>query len=299
MTLQERAMLVVLGISVWEIERTDTKRAKEIAAKYGADPKMVSAGKYLIDPDALKPIKAKRTEMRTYHLEHTVPWLDNGTRMISNAGYVEYKQKIQQLQSEMETLVEDLIDEYPRLYDSAKSLLNGLHDSSEYPAIPDYYGRFNRDALRRKFGVSIRVFPVPSDDDFRTKLDADDVNAIKAQIRADLESASMQATQHVADRMRKAIQGMASTLRAYSPGKPGTRATGTFHDTLVSNVRDLIDIIPAINVAGDYRIDQIAQQMRDELTSIPADTLRDNQWKREDVAAAADSIAARMAEFGL
>jgi len=288
MKLNERAMLVDLSMGVWSPAREDKKRADEIADKYGADKKMGKYQRYLIDPDALKPILTKRGEIRNRHYELTLPWGDDSSRIITSAGFMLYRDQIQGLIDELTPMFREFIQRYPDLVRDAATLLNGLYDSREYPTV---------DQLTRKFYARIKVKPIPDSGDFRVNLGAHEVDAIRQQIEADAQSAVADAMKLTGQRIRETIGHLSTKLRAYSVTDKGV--TGIFRDSLVTNVRELIDALPGLNISGDAGFARLVDQMKAELTGYDADTLRTQDSVRVDVADKADSILDRLSQYGL
>jgi hypothetical protein len=69
-----------------------------------------------------------------------------------------------------------------------------------------------------------------------------------------------------------------------------------FHDTLVDNVRDLVALLPGLNIMNDQRLADIATRMQG-LCRDDADTLRDNPTARASVAAEADAILREVSDY--
>ena len=86
---------------------------------------------------------------------------------------------------------------------------------------------------------------------------------------------------------------MAERLRAYDPAKPGA---SPFRDSLVENIQKLLDVLPSLNLTNDPKIALFADEMR-ELCAHDAQSLRDNMFTREDVAAKAEAMLDQMRQF--
>jgi hypothetical protein len=341
MRLSERAMLVNLSIAVWHAEREDTKRANEIATKYGSDPRMGKYRKYLVDPEPLKPILKKRGEMRNRHYELTLPWGDNSDRIITTAGFMRYRDEMTDFKNQLEPMFDQYAADYPDHVAYAATLLNGLYDPSEYPSPKQ---------IRGYFRASFKVKPVPDAADFRANLGADEIEFIRKQIEADSQAAIQEAMRETVTRMKDQIKHLSEQLGAYNPSGTITRkcthcggtgrvevdANGTltpaarwevragdkamvdtcpdcngqgikqiqgivspFRDSIITNMRDLVDILPGMNIAGDARIDSLIQEMRQGLVKHDADTLRISDIQRENVVKRADDILKKMEDYNL
>jgi hypothetical protein len=89
---------------------------------------------------------------------------------------------------------------------------------------------------------------------------------------------------------------MAEKLKAFKPAQGGDRAEGIFRDSLVENVRELVAVLPSLNITGDPTLAAVAARM-EALCRDDADELRDNAAARASVAAEADAILADVGQF--
>lgn len=287
--LSDRAMLVNLSMSVWNAVREDTKCAADIAAKYGSDARMGKFRRFLIDPAALKPILTLKGEIRNRHYDLTLPWGDDSARIITTAGYLKYRDEMRAFQDQFEPMAREFWYAYPDLVQDARALLNGLWNASEYP---------NVDAIRAKFSMRVKVRPVPESDDFRCALSSSEVSSIRQQIEADAQACTQLAMAETATRIKDVIGHMSARLKAYDIDSKG-RVSNPFRDSMVSNVRDLVDVLPGLNLTGDAALNRLIAQMRTELTQYSAEVLRDDSIVRAKVADSADDILAKLSSYGL
>jgi hypothetical protein len=95
-------------------------------------------------------------------------------------------------------------------------------------------------------------------------------------------------------RMRDVVGKMAERLRAYDPNNA---SAAPFRDSLVSNITELLEVVPSLNLTGDAAVTDFAARIRQDLTGFDAQALRDNMFTREDVAQRAESIYNQMAAF--
>ena len=68
-----------------------------------------------------------------------------------------------------------------------------------------------------------------------------------------------------------------------------------FHGTLVSNVSDLVELLPRLNIVGDPHLASLTEQVRKQLCQHSADLLRNSPATRQQIAASAASIARTIA----
>lgn len=285
--LGARAVLVNLSISQWSAAKSDKKVNREVADQHGSAEEMGNYRKFLVARDSIKKVSEITGAVRQEHYRLTLPWRDSGDRILSSAAYFDYAQKIRAKQTEWEAAVQAFCNAYPQYVEEAKQKLGGLFDANDYPELAQ---------IRGKFSFKFEVLPVPAADDFRVNLPDDEVTRLRAQLERDSDAAIQRAMSDVWQRMKTVIEAMRDRLKAYSVRKDGT-IEHPFRDTLVTNVSDLVSIIPLLNITGDPDITQFAKEMHLYLTHYSPDQLRDAEYARKDTAARADEILAKMSAF--
>ena len=108
-----KKMLVYLNISFWAARKYDRKISQEIENQYNAD----DAGRYnkiLIAKEHLANIQKIISAARTFHYENTLPWSDNGGRLLPSTNYFAYVKAIQCYKDDFEREVSNFIRVYPR-----------------------------------------------------------------------------------------------------------------------------------------------------------------------------------------
>ena len=69
---------------------------------------------------------------------------------------------------------------------------------------------------------------------------------------------------------------------------------GRFHDTLVSNLQSIVELIPKLNFTGDRNLEQIGATCAEALAVHDPQALRDDAILRARVAAQAKEISSIM-----
>ena len=277
--LTEKAMLVKLSVTKWSARKHDKAVSKKVAAEYGTAEDRGRYNKILIAQDHLKAISQAENAARTFHYQQTLPWKDDGARILPSANYLEYTAEIRRLKAEFEKEVAAFIDAYPALVSQARYELNGLFNQADYP---------DPAKINSKFSFEMEVDPLPAADDFRVTLQAGEVSKIKEEIAARLKAAEQTAVNDLYERLRSAVNHMMEKLRDKE---------GIFRDSLVNNIRDLCELIPRLNFTGDTRLEELRAQAEKDLTAYEPDDLRKNQFARLETADAAAELLAKMAGY--
>lgn len=286
--LATRAMVVTLSISQWSGRRLDREITDEVNNQHNAAADAGRYNKLLLPKEALDPIVKVVSETRTEFLKRTLPWIDNGGRIMAADAYLAHMSWIRAQRSKFDAAVDEFIRAYPSYVQSARIRLNGMFKPEDYPTI---------DQLRGKFAMDCSVLPVPTSDDFRVAMSEAQAAHIRADIERQVSDATTAAVKDVYRRVADVSGRMVERLNAYKPAaKKGERSEGVFRDSLVENVRDLIAILPALNITGDPVLTTMADKLQ-PLAEWDASVLREDAGKRKDVAATAEQILAQVSDF--
>jgi len=278
-------MLVSLSIRQWSAAKTDKKVTREVADQHNSDVTMGKYHKALLAKGALDTIKRIAGETRTEFYRRTLPWLDDGARILTSTGYMETAEYIRKQQNEFDSAVQTFLDSYDSFVADARVRLNGLFDAGDYPSFAQ---------LRGKFGFTFGVRPLPDAEDFRADIGTEELAKVRANLEAE-KTATIQTAMHdVFARMREVVSKLAERLKAYNPSKPGD---APFRDTLVTNITDLLAILPSLNLTGDPNVARFTSEIQSSLTQYSAEELRANMFSRQDTARRADEILAKMEQY--
>ena len=172
MNITDRAMLVGLNIRQWSAVKHDKKVSSEVATAHGSDSKMGRYNKNLVSAEALAELKRIAGAARAEHYHRTLPWGDDGFRILTSAGYFDYNAKMSEFRQQFETALSTFTAGYSQYVEDARTRLNGLFNPADYPR-----------SIERKFGFEVSVRPVPDADDFRVDIGTAETARIKRDIQ--------------------------------------------------------------------------------------------------------------------
>jgi hypothetical protein len=167
--------------------------------------------------------------------------------------------------------VDDFLDFYPSYIEHVRPELNVLFREEDYPAV---------NVLRKKFGLKLEVLPIPCGDDFRVTMSAEEQARVAREIDASVRQSLEKGTEDLWSRLKSVVSHMGDRLN-----EPESR----FHASLVTNVFDLVDLLPQPNVGQDQELNRFAAEIRNRLCAYPAHELKKNDILR--VATASDAAA--------
>jgi hypothetical protein len=279
-SLAERAMLASLNIRRWQAALTDKRITTEVATHHAVDEKR--AGKYhknAIDVRApsFQTVVTAASDLRNRHYFYTLPWGQDGARILPAAIFEEYSEEMRKLRGAFERAVKSFVDDYPLLKLAAKRELNGMYDESDYPT-----------NIAAKFGVDIVFMPLPDAHDFRASLSEATVAEIKEGIAAELQKTTKLAMREPYERLYTHISRMVARL---------SDKKAVFRDTLVTGLADLCAVLPGLNVTGDPQLEELRKRAEMMIAHVDPQDLRDVPSLRNNVARQAADIQHVMAGF--
>jgi hypothetical protein len=275
--ITEKAMLAAVHISIWTAVKHDRKVSRDVADQHGAHH---GAGRYnkqlLRGADNLDKLRALAGQIRQYFYKITLPWSDEGFRLLPSNFYFELMARMREFEASFEQAVESFLSVYPQYIEQVRPELNGLFREEDYPSV---------DKLRSKFGIKLEVLPIPSGADFRVQLSAEEQARVSREIDANVRESLTRGTEDLWKRLREVVAHMVDRLN-----EPESR----FHGSLVTNIADLVEILPKLNVSGDADLNRFAEQIKDRLCNYSAQELKKNELLRAMTANDANSIVAEM-----
>jgi hypothetical protein len=284
-TLSSRAMLCSLSIAQWSASKHDRQVSEEIAAHHGAQSDVGRYNKILIPKEALAEVRKIAGEARQEHYFITLPWDDNGYRVLPAAVYMEHTEMLREYAQRFMAAVEVFAAQFDQLVTDSRSRLGGLFRAEDYPTSKE---------IRDKFAFDTKVMPLPDANDFRVSLGNEEKDRIKRQITASVQASLTVASQELWQRMYEAVSHMAERLSAYKATTEGVEHP--FRDSIVTNLVKLVDVMPRLNVTGDPELERLTAQVRASLLVDPAE-LRTSESVRTETAKKAARIAEQMAGY--
>lgn len=271
MSIQDQAMLANLTISQWTARKHDRKASKEVDTAHGAN----DAGRYnklLVDKSALQPIASAASALRDLHYKLTLPWGDNGDRLLPSTLFVDYTNKVRAARQVFDDAVASFVGSYPNLIQDARKRLGTLYEPGDYPATSQ---------ISTRFGSHVGFAPVASAEDFRVDVGAENVAEIRAEITRQAEQRLNDATKECWTRVRDVVERYAERMSAEN---------GKVYDSMVDGARDLVNLLPALNMTHDSELTRVTHEIEQRLLRYTTSQLRSSLGARQAVSAAANDI---------
>lgn len=204
MSLEERALLVKLSISVWRNQASDRAAVAEIARTFQVTHNEGDRYiKSLVTPRALNAVLNTASSLYHTHLRFTLPWRDRGVRILPADQLFVYRERIDEGQEDFDEAVRAFIAEYPQLVQDAERARGQLFDASLYPAI---------DELQRSFGVQLDLLPFPASDFRLEGISQEERARLQSEAQAVLDAGVAKATEGLVEGLRKRLEALSRML---------------------------------------------------------------------------------------
>lgn len=279
MRIEEKAMLVKFSVSMPGKARKDKILTAAVKAKEHLGE---NAGKWLkqLWPDeALEPMEKISNEARAYHYQRTLPWTDEGYRILPTLAHTEYTVTMKKFRGEFELAAEIFVNRLQEWIEWAKIQHNGTFNADNYPPAQK---------LRSKCGMSAEFTPIPCASDFRVQLADDELAAMTASLDARVNEAVKEAHADLWQRLVAPLQAMADKLKD---------PKAIFRDSLVGNLKEITTLIPMLNLQADENLSTFAAEVETQLATLKPQDLRDDAKARTDAQRRAAEILAKMSAY--
>lgn len=263
MNFDEDAMLVNLRITAWLGQLYDRQASAHVAVHHNAN---VDAGRYnkrLLPKSAFAAIAKTMNEARTSHYTNTLPWDDQGNRLLPVDNYDRYIETIDNLIERMIRQRAHFIKDYEDNIDQARIDLGKLFRIEEYPS---------REALQSRFAIEYKISSVPNANHFVARLAAKDTKRVKRKIERKIRKRLNNALDDLYRRLGESVERVSDRLQEDENGKPLV-----FRDSMIENIRSLVDIVPRLNIFDDENLARLCEQVEDRIANVDPDELRPSQ----------------------
>lgn len=286
-TFNTRLLVCSLNVSQWAGRKKDKRETAQLAAKHGTPSEIASVHKALLPlAKELDRVHSMTGEIRTYYYDNTAPW-EHGGQVLKSTAYMDFSTHIRPMINKWRDAVRVFLNMYPQLVADAAQTMNGLYNPADYPS---------PDEMERKFSIDIRFRPLPDVNSIiieaASESEAEAVAAATAELRQELESG-------LRSQYTDAMQSV--WKRLYDTAKHAherlSDPSNKFHDTLVENARELVRVLPNLNITDDPTLTALTEELRTSLCAHTPEVLRQPGHTRAATATAMADIMSKMSAF--
>jgi hypothetical protein len=139
--------------------------------------------------------------------------------------------------------------------------------------------------IRDRYALNVDYMPIPDGGDVRVDMPVETVAELDKYIQERIDTATGNAMQEVYTRLFDAVKHLHAKL---------DDPKAIFRDSLVGNVRELVEILPTMNITDDPDLARIIDSVSSEVANVDAQVLRDDKAQRAETAEKADKILGTM-----
>lgn len=291
--IRDFAMKVTLRTRRWQGQAKDDGAVNDVKSANAAKGNVGTFRKNLLaGADAsLKAVHKAIDGARADHYKMTLPWSIHsgsdpvrrqGPRLLANASYFDYCGKMGEHRTRVKEALDDFCNDYVECQTKAQENLGGLFDASQYPAASE---------VRQNFGIDFDFEPLPDGATLKgSTLDKIQAEKLSKLVNDRTKQMLENAMRDVWNRAYDVVSHMAERL-----GDPNKM----FHNTLISNASEVVDLLKHANFTNDPRLDQLRRELEGRLLLHDPKDLRKNPEQRKAAARDAQDILDKLKSFGL
>jgi len=285
MSIKDHALIVSMSVGKPQMTKKD-KRATQ-AAESATNAK--NAGKYqkdLYPARLIKPIIAVESSARAWINRNCYQWGRN-SYLLPSARFMTFADGMAQIELQFDQAVTAFMQNWVQVLREAQQAQGDMFDPDEYPDVH---------TLRKRFRFEVNYSPVTDTNDFRVKMQEDELDILRQQVEDSVKSKYDDMLAQPLERLRDAVarlnERMAEGDRVVINKRTGNEEVRApiFKDTIVHNVvdeinllKDLADCLPAETI-------EIADKTMESLTN-PV-VLRESQNARKETKQQTDALLA-------
>jgi hypothetical protein len=305
-SIASAAMLGSLNISVWEGRKKDKQSEEELQHQKGAKSKRAaSVHKHLFaESPALESIKTLRGEARVWFNRVTLPWDDNGNRIITTAQYFEVMADYQRLRQRFDDLVRIFVSVYPNEISKQAFEMGALFNRNDYPDVNE---------VAAKFSFTLNVNPLPMAGDFRLDIGQEALKELQERCERDTQVRLQQAMADAWSRVKEQVMWVRDRMDATLSHEDGMveeekeyddagnvvkvnikkKRRPKLHQSMIDNGLQLCGLLRDLNVTNDTKLEEARQDLEKALLYVDIDSLRESTATQQATKKKMDDILSK------
>ena len=201
------------------------------------------------------------SKARSSHYEQTLPWDDQGSRLLTVANYEHCMQLLDGIRERMVRERARFIEDYEDNIDQARLDLGKLFRIEDYPS---------KEALQGRFGIRLPHHACAGRRPLHGEARLGRHRPGQARHRKpDRGTPARCRGRPLPAPRRGGSSGYPGRLQEEGEGKPLV-----FRDSMIENIRGLVDVVPRLNIFGDDTLARLCEQVKDKIAGVEPDSLR-------------------------
>jgi hypothetical protein len=238
------------------------KNTADILSQHGASAQSGRFIKRLFGKEHTQPLTAILSAAYGYHRAHTLPWDDDGSRVLTTAAFEEYMAKMRTFGDQLSVEGRLFGDKYDAIIEEERQKQNGMFRLGDYPS---------KDAILSRLNIRLEPSPVPDGGDFRVIVSKEEMSQWSDAIADRVAQAEKAGRIELYKRLAEPLSNIITRL---------SDPDAIFRDSLLGNLQEIVAIIPKLNVTGDAGLEEIRARAEAELCSFSPGAIRTSPTTR-------------------
>jgi hypothetical protein len=269
--LRRTAAAVRVHFTWWGVHKTLTGQQKEeVGLAYGADSRLLTAGKRLVDVRhaAFRRLTSLRTRIVHYWRGLTLPYVEDGMRLIRQADIEGFVQSMTGFRDELVEAEANLNAVYDEVLADARKRLGRLYNPRDYP-----------DQVQGLFQVDWE-FPSVEPPNYLARISPELFAQEQARVAQRFEEAVRLAEEAFIAEFARTVSHLTERLS----GTDGEERK-VFRDSTIGNLREFFARFQQLSVRSNEQLDALVADAQQIVQGLGPQDLRDNDGLRRHVAA--------------
>ena len=266
MSLDKSALNIELNMSKPKMRKLDYPATIELQELKKTESNVAKVWKELYTRDhRVKDLERYENELRKLVNFISHPWLERGARILAVTLYEKYEMAMARLVENVRDAHANAKQNFSNWREDGRRSLGDMFREDDYPSEADFC---------RAFGVTLDTGPVsirvPSNHLYRlieedSAIDREEFREILlANEKENLRCVTESCAKRVFEVTEQIIKGINHKQK---PKTAGRKRANTYHDSLVGNVWDLVQILPELNIAESEEIAELHGMLRADILS--------------------------------
>lgn len=279
-SLREKAMLVKFRDGAWGGSCRDAVVQKKVALDYETKKEKIGYySKFLVPRETLEARIQKGLEARRFHNANTLPWLDDGVRVLPATNFLDYSAGMRKFQAEAQKEEQEIFKNWDAIKASGMLLLGKMAKEEDYPSL---------EQLKTKFTFEMVMLPVPETADWRIDIPKSELENIQQQAEKTLADIQTAAVTELWERLLDVVEHCHTRL---------DKEDSTFRNSLFENIKKITTLLPKLNIAENAALELTRKEVETKLAKQTPDEIRADPVLRKKVAKDASDIMKKMRSF--
>jgi hypothetical protein len=221
--ITEKAMLVKLKVRGTDFGTTKKDKAvtESIANQYGAEKDAGAYTKRLIAKEFTATLSTLSREVKALHRGLTLPWDDDGERILPIEVYFDYMQQMRSYKADYKRAVDELKFKWEDAMRNAKQRLGRMFNEEDYKHrnAADLFCLHPDTGEYLRFSIDLRTRPIPVSTDFRVMLNREESDRVRQEIDRQYQETIRDAVADLWERLAGPIKDLRDKVTAYNEGE--------------------------------------------------------------------------------